>query len=166
MFLPNMVEAGILIKSQHWYRCLNDSLLIYLKLGILLSQNKIADFYKSIKEDFLDGPDIYEKIVYVCTNLYETDYFNFKKYLLVPGNGDTDLQIIEVFSGSELWSNIEEKFTKENIKKLQEVGIIKQKGISKITLKMIQEKGLLHEFGIHEELEIFWNKINKYKDEV
>ena len=82
------------------------------------------------------------------------------------GNGDTDLQIIEVFSGSELWSNIEEKFTKENIKKLQEVGIIKQKGISKITLKMIQEKGLLHEFGIHEELEIFWNKINKYKDEV
>ena len=46
------------------------------------------------------------------------------------GNGDTDLQIIEVFSGSELWSNIEEKFTKENIKKLQEVGIIKQKGIS------------------------------------
>ena len=54
-----------------------------------------------------------------------------------------------------MWSNIEEKFTKENIKKLQEVGIIKQKGISKITLKMIQEKGLLHEFGIHEELEIF-----------
>lgn len=111
---------------------------IYMRLIILILKIFISSSNKGIYQELLQHKGNWEdKLIDYLDYEYECENNEITGGI---GNGDTDLQIIEVFSGSELWSNIEEKFTKENIKKLQEVGIIKQKGISKITLKMIQEK--------------------------
>lgn len=77
--------------------------------------------------------------------------------------GDASLRIIKIYLNTDIFNNIEEKFSEKNIKKLKQSGLI-QSEREKLTLEKIEEKGLLIELGIYEELEIFWKKICEWKE--
>ena len=76
-----------------------------------------------------------------------------------------NLDIMEIYLGIDLAGDIEESFSKDNIKKLRRLGIIED-GNATLPLVKIEEHGLISEFGIYEKLEKIWNEICKWKEEM
>ena len=99
------------------------------------------------------------------------DYFNiayeFEKDEITGGscNGDPALSILETYLGFDPMEALMPEFSDKQIRLMKMKGILRSEEQT-VTLRELEEHGLLAEFGLYEKIERLWNQICKWQLEV